>query len=367
MEPDREWRGRATLVDLLDRIFDKGVMLYADIIISVAGIPLVGVSLRAALAGMETMVEYGVMQDMDVKTRMWEAQHRKIKEVSLIEEGEELILKIFGSYHYHKGIYNAWKSGWFHLTNTRLFLYQKDFNEIVFQTPVDKIKGIGVRNETSFTGKKKDIIYLYLQDKKVVRLNVIDTQQFLQKLEHLIEKAGITLDKELPSEIFDERAPSFLMEGEKISCKGKMWHLVHEGGILGNTWKSGYLYLTDKRLIWWYTFGGKVVFKIPVEEISAAVKERRDLSTVLKDEEVVDVIYNANGTKAVASFSGKKETDEWEKVINKAILKESQAEEEKEECPQCENIALVKELLEKGCPKCGWVSARHKEKLKVKN
>jgi hypothetical protein len=105
MEPDRDWRGRATLVDLLDRVFDKGVVLYADIIISVAGIPLIGVNLRAALAGMETMVEYGVMQDMDVKTRLWESQHRKTKEVSLMQ-GEELILKIFGSYHYMKGIYN---------------------------------------------------------------------------------------------------------------------------------------------------------------------------------------------------------------------------------------------------------------------
>ncbi|MCK4263572.1 MAG: gas vesicle protein, partial [Candidatus Aminicenantes bacterium] len=45
MEPERDWKGRATLVDLLDRIFDKGVVLYADVIISVAGIPLIGVNL----------------------------------------------------------------------------------------------------------------------------------------------------------------------------------------------------------------------------------------------------------------------------------------------------------------------------------
>ena len=88
MEPVLDWKGRATLVDLLDRVFDKGVVIYADIFISVAGIPLIGVNLRAALAGMETMLEYGVMQDMDVKSRMWETQHRKTKEVSLIE-GEE--------------------------------------------------------------------------------------------------------------------------------------------------------------------------------------------------------------------------------------------------------------------------------------
>ncbi len=63
---------RATLVDLLDRVLDKGLVLYADIIVSVAGVPLIGVNLRAALAGMETMREYGLMQDWDQGVRAWE-------------------------------------------------------------------------------------------------------------------------------------------------------------------------------------------------------------------------------------------------------------------------------------------------------
>lgn len=58
-----------TLVDLLDRVLDKGVVLYADIIVSVAGIPLIGINVRAALAGMETMLSYGVMQEWEAKVR----------------------------------------------------------------------------------------------------------------------------------------------------------------------------------------------------------------------------------------------------------------------------------------------------------
>jgi len=366
MEPELDWKGRATLVDLLDRVFDKGVVIYADIIISVAGIPLIGVNLRAALAGMETMLEYGVMQDMDVKSRMLEVQHRKIKEISLME-GEEIVYRMFGSYHYIKGIYNAWKSGLFYLTNTRLLLYQKDFDQVVFEIPLDKIRAIGIRRERSFTGKDRDIIYLHLQEKMVVRLNVLDTQQFKQKLGHLIKKAGITLDVGLPSEELEERTHNFLMAGEKIFCKEKMWHLMPKGGIIGETWKPGYLYLTNKRLCWWYDFESKIAFQIPTKEISAPVKERKDLSTVLKDKEVLDVIYSANGTKAVVSFSGK-EIDEWEKVLIRATLKGSQAEdEERETCPQCGNPAPAKKLLEKGCSKCGWVSPHQKKKLEVIN
>lgn len=56
-------------MDLLDRILDRGLVLDADIVISLAGVPLVGLRLRAALAGMETMVRYGVMADWDTRLR----------------------------------------------------------------------------------------------------------------------------------------------------------------------------------------------------------------------------------------------------------------------------------------------------------
>jgi len=56
MEPTRDLH--ATLTDLLDRVLDKGVIINADVIITVSGIPLIAVNLRAAIAGMETMLEY---------------------------------------------------------------------------------------------------------------------------------------------------------------------------------------------------------------------------------------------------------------------------------------------------------------------
>lgn len=67
MMPTRETH--ATLVDLLERVLDKGVIVDADIIIQVAGIPLLGVKLRAALAGMETMLKYGIWEDWDKAQR----------------------------------------------------------------------------------------------------------------------------------------------------------------------------------------------------------------------------------------------------------------------------------------------------------
>ena len=74
MKPVRDTQ--ATLVDLLDRALDKGLILNADLMIHIAGIPLLGVKLSAALAGMETMLKYGIWQDWDEAQRSIATEER---------------------------------------------------------------------------------------------------------------------------------------------------------------------------------------------------------------------------------------------------------------------------------------------------
>jgi len=88
MEPTRDTH--ATLVDLLDRVLDKGVILDADIMIHVAGIPLLGVKLQAALAGMETMLKYGMWQDWDEAQRAIATREYRQKKMAMAPEGEAL-------------------------------------------------------------------------------------------------------------------------------------------------------------------------------------------------------------------------------------------------------------------------------------
>jgi ssDNA-binding Zn-finger/Zn-ribbon topoisomerase 1 len=49
-----------TLVDLIDRILDKGLVINADIAVSLAGVELLGIKIRAALASFETAAKYGL-------------------------------------------------------------------------------------------------------------------------------------------------------------------------------------------------------------------------------------------------------------------------------------------------------------------
>ena len=50
----------ATLVDVIDRILDKGLVINADIAISLVGVELLGIKIRAALASFETAAKYGL-------------------------------------------------------------------------------------------------------------------------------------------------------------------------------------------------------------------------------------------------------------------------------------------------------------------
>lgn len=57
------------LVDLLDRVLDRGLVIHADIMITLAGIPLVGLKLGAVLAGMETLMADPQMREWDARVR----------------------------------------------------------------------------------------------------------------------------------------------------------------------------------------------------------------------------------------------------------------------------------------------------------
>ena len=69
---------RATLVDLLDRVLDRGLFLRADLVISLAGIPLIGATLSVAVAGTETLLKYGILSDWDEAMRAVPPRQRQL-------------------------------------------------------------------------------------------------------------------------------------------------------------------------------------------------------------------------------------------------------------------------------------------------
>ena len=371
MEPQRNTN--ATLVDLLDRVLDKGLVIHADVIVSVAGIPLIGVNLRAALAGMETMLKYGIMQAWDERTRAWETENRS-KNKSAVAQGEEIILRMLGACHSTEGIYTAWRYGYLYLTDKRLFLYHEDFGEVLFEAPLEKIRGLVVREREQISDEKvREELYLLIEGEKVCRLTALNVHQLKEALEKRMEEAGLALRENWEAPLVEEISAEFLADGEQVICTGKMWYLMDKEEITDDTWRPGQLYLTDKRVCWYCDPARKVGIEIPVSGIKVSVMETRARSNVMAKEKVMDVLYASNGARKVATFSGPL-LDEWNQIVNKIITgqSESEGEGETETCPQCGMAALIKDLLKEGCTSCGWVSPAkskgiHEVKLSIEN
>ncbi|ACV63777.1 gas vesicle protein GVPa [Desulfofarcimen acetoxidans DSM 771] len=52
--------GNLSLLDVIDRILDKGLVINADISVSIVGVELLGIKIKAAVASFETAAKYGL-------------------------------------------------------------------------------------------------------------------------------------------------------------------------------------------------------------------------------------------------------------------------------------------------------------------
>lgn len=166
MKPERE---KDSLGELLNRMVTKGVLINADVIISLAGIPLIGVKLEAAIASIETMLEYGLFQELDKNTRAWQLEHRRTE--PLLQEYEEIELKFYGSFF--QELHPIWKYCFIYITNRRIFGWNKAFNKVLFEVPVTNIRMVDIgkgiyqdeeRDELCLSLKNEEKLYLHSSD-----------------------------------------------------------------------------------------------------------------------------------------------------------------------------------------------------------
>lgn len=197
MEPTRN----SALVDLVDRILVKGVILQADLVISVSGVPLIGVNLKAAIAGMKTMLDYGMMEAWDQKIRSYALEHSDEEELPLLDD-EKIILKTFASHYYRDtSLPGVWRPGYLYLTNKRLFLFRKKPANILFEVALDKIRDLTIQGK-KYPKEIEDTLLLLLEnvrsDSDVEMLRSVDVRELKRKIEERIEKIHTTV-KVLPS------------------------------------------------------------------------------------------------------------------------------------------------------------------------
>lgn len=182
MKPERE---KDSLGELLNRLVTRGVIINADVIISVAGIPLIGVKLEAAAASIETMLEYGLFEELDKNTRAWQLEHRKTK--PLLGEDEEIELQFYGSYF--QQLHPIWKYCFIYVTNRRIFGWNKAFNKILFEVPLAKIRMLNISKGT-YQEEERDELCLSLENEEELYLHASDLIGLQDKIRKLIQESS---------------------------------------------------------------------------------------------------------------------------------------------------------------------------------
>lgn len=182
MEPERE----SCLVEVLDRMLNKGVVLNADLIISVAGIPMIGVNLRAAIASIETMLDFGMMESLDRDVREW---YSRAQRAAPLESGEDVFFKAFGYLWQSQGVISTWVPGVWYITDRRLVLWRKDRAEIIFEAPLKTVDGVRAIEGEVCSIERTNLELRY--DGKTVLIYISEQEEFRNALE---EAAGHLAD-----------------------------------------------------------------------------------------------------------------------------------------------------------------------------
>ena len=234
LEPTRD--PRVTLPDLIEALLNRGVILHLDLIVAVADIPLIGVSLRAAIAGIETMLEYGMMRQWDDQTRAW--VQRSLSRSVPFAEGEELIARMAGG-HERTDLYTAWRPGTLYLTDRRLFLFRREPREMLWEAPLERIRAMEPEPERSVGGEERLRLRVVLDDGGETRLSAAEPERMLALLREQVERLGRPLSTALPR---PGPAPEILREGQ-------VWYHEPRGG--GPVWRGGVARLDRRTGLTW--------------------------------------------------------------------------------------------------------------------
>ena len=245
LQPTRD--PRATLPDLIEVLLNKGVYLDLDLIISVADVPLIGVNLRATIAGIETMLEYGMMRQWDEQTRAW--VQKSLKTHLPMADGEEVVAKMAGG-HYQDSFHRTWRPGSAYITSQRLLIHRRDPAETLWQAELSTIESIRPHRQRSVGGEERTRIRVVLADGSASILSAVEPERLIALVQ---EQRGVA-GEEGEAEALEEE-PAVLREG-------RMWLLesLSDGGV----WRAGRARLThDEGLVWKSPMDGRALVRAP--------------------------------------------------------------------------------------------------------
>ena len=231
-------------------LLDKGVVLHLDLIIAVADIPLIGVNLKAAIAGIETMLEYGMMRQWDEQTRGW--VQRSISRTVPFAEGEELVMRMTGGFR-HTGLYTTWRPGTVYLTDRRLFVFRREPREMLWETALTAIQEVSTEAEAT-VGSERTRIRVRLTDGSEALLSAAEPDRLAEVVR---ERTGRFRDA--------PRVTDAGRVGPPALRQGHLWY--HEPRAGSFVWRGGAAKLTTNGISWQSPVDARPAVNIPYAEM----------------------------------------------------------------------------------------------------
>jgi len=267
---------RAGMSDLLERVLDRGVFVKLDLIISVAGIPLVGLSLHAALASIETMNAYGMFGDWDTSTRAEAALAQGPGKVGL-EVGETVVFEQFAMVRSDEGIMRAWRPGRAYLTDRRLLLVRRSPLEVLASLDLSDIAGMGSYGFTE-AGVTSQVLCLADVDGALVLVRTPEPELFEASLTDLLRRHDVQVAR------LDEA--QLVAAFPDVVAESQLWHNVGGSG----EWRAGWACITAGSFSFTSDFERRQVLDLPWADIQRSAVERRHLGAALGERDVLVVV-----------------------------------------------------------------------------
>jgi hypothetical protein len=253
---DRE----ATLSALVDSLLTKGVYLDLDAVITVAGIPLIGLSLRAALAGMETLLEYGMFEDWDERTRAW--ARRSAPPGLQLADGEEIRTRMPGAYRLDAPLGPVWQPGTVFLTDRRLLVYRSEPATMLWEVPLGHVAHVGKVSERSIGGEDVPRLIVTTDDGGVAHLSAARPDRLRDLLLRSRPARG-------PAPVLASEQPPSEETGDD-----ELW--FEETRASGRIWRRG-VGASDREAFRWRGDGDRrAAVRIALSDVLAVRREKRE-------------------------------------------------------------------------------------------
>lgn len=301
MEPTIDTK--AGVGDLLERVLDRGVVIKLDLIISVAGIPLVGLSLHAALASIETMNAYGMFGDWDKSSRREAAIAAANEAKFVLVPGEKLVLEQFAMVRSDEGITRIWRPGRAYLTNERFVLIRRLPFEQLASIELDDIAATGTLRYTE-GGVDTEIVCLADASGQLIPIRTSEPELFKACLADQLRRRGI--------EPADLKESDLRMAIPDVTAEGQLWH---DSGSEGG-WRPGWASITDGAFSFWSDFERRNLVKVPLPDVAYVGLDRRDLGPALGERDILALVLRQDNTELLFAGQG---IQSWASELTKAI------------------------------------------------